>query len=150
MVGLCTGWVQSIIVVVLWFLLLYQRQQPWVHRLTRVQFNLMQVFIVLFSLFTFGLLLAAIPNGLIGTPDMGITGNGSSQYALNWFVDRGVGDLQSAWFVSLPIWVYRVLMLVWSLWLVVYILRWLQWAWAAFTLDGHWRSKVVLEHPDQS
>ena len=150
MVGLCTGWVQSIVVVVLWFLLLYQRQQPWVQRLTRLQFNLMQVFIVIFSGFTFALLLAAIPNGLIGTPDMGITGNGSSQYALNWFVDRGVGELQSAWFVSLPIWVYRVLMLVWSLWLVVYILRWLKWAWAAFTQDGHWRSKVVLEHPDQS
>ena len=42
------------------------------------------------------------------------------------------------------------MMLVWSLWLVVYILRWMKWAWAAFTLDGHWRSKVVLEHPDQS
>lgn len=150
MVGLCTGWVQSIVVVVLWFLLLHQRQQPWVQRLTRLQFNLLQVFIVLFSLVTLALLLAAVPNGLIGSPDMGITGNGSSQYTLNWFVDRGTGALQSAWFVSLPIWVYRVMMLIWSLWLVVYILRWLKWAWAAFTLDGHWRSKVVLERPDQS
>lgn len=145
MVGLCTGWVQTIVVVVLWFLLLQQRQQPWVRGLTRLQFNLLQIFIVLFSLLTLALLLAAVPKGLMGSPDMGVTGNGSSQYALNWFVDRGQGALQSAWFVSLPIWVYRLLMLVWSLWLVVYILRWLKWAWAAFTLDGHWRAKAVEE-----
>ena len=149
MVGLCAGWVETIVLVVLWFFLLYQRQQPWVKQLTRIQFNLLQLVIVLFSLVTLGALLAAVPKGLIGSPDMGITGNGSSQYALNWFVDRGVGAMQSAWFVSVPIWIYRLLMLVWSLWLVVYILRWLRWAWAAFTDGGYWRSGVVLDKADQ-
>lgn len=145
MVGLCAGWVETIVVVVLWFLLLQQRQAPWVKKLNRTQFNLLQVVIVLFSLVAFALLLAAIPNGLIGSPDMGVVGNGSSQYDLNWFVDRGESVLQSAWFISLPLWVYRAFMLVWSLWLVVSMLRWLKWAWAAFTQDGYWRSGVVLE-----
>jgi len=149
MVGLCAGWVETIVLVVLWFFLLHQRQQPWVKQLSRIKFNLLQAVIVLFSLVTLGALLAAVPKGLIGSPDMGITGNGSSQYVLNWFVDRGVGTLQSAWFVSVPIWIYRVLMLVWSLWLVVYILRWLKWAWAAFTDGCYWRSGVVLDKADQ-
>lgn len=144
--GLSAGWIEVMIPVVLWFLLLLQRRSDWVQTLSRVQFNAMQVGIVLFSIITLGLLLAAIPNGLIGSPDMGIVGNGSSQYLLNWFVDKGQGSLPSAWFVSLPLWVYRGLMLVWSLWLVTYLLRWLKWGWDAFTDQGYWRSGVVLEN----
>jgi hypothetical protein len=149
-VGLCAGTVETVIVVVLWFFLMQQRRQPWVQGLSRARFNLLQVFIALYSVLTLLLLIAAIPQGLIGSPDMGITGNGSSQYQLNWFVDRGSDLLQSAWFVSLPLWVYRALMLVWSLWLVVYILRWLKWGWAAFTEGGHWRPKVNSEKPNEA
>ena len=51
---------------------------------------------------------------LIGSPDMGVVGNGSSQYDLNWFVDRGESVLQSAWFISLPLWaiffIYNVIL----------------------------------------
>ncbi|MCK5791506.1 MULTISPECIES: hypothetical protein [unclassified Ketobacter] len=149
MVGLCAGWVETIVPVVAWFFLLHQRRQPWVKKLNRVQFNALQAVIVLLSLTTLAALLAAVPKGLIGSPDMGVTGNASSQYALNWFVDRGTGALRSAWFVSVPIWIYRLLMLVWSLWLVVHILRWLQWGWMAFTDGGYWRSGVVLDNADQ-
>lgn len=150
MVGLCAGRVETVIVVVLWFFLMQQRQQSWVQGLNRFQFNLLQIFIVFYSGLTLLLLVASIPQGLIGTPDMGITGNGSSQYLLNWFVDRGSEALQSGWFISLPLWCYRALMLVWSLWLVVYILRWLKWAWTAFTLGGHWRNKVIQEKPEEA
>ena len=71
---------------------------------------------------------------------MGIVGNGSSQHELNWFVDQGKDSLATAWFVSLPIWVYQILMLVWSLWLVVHLPTWLKWGWQAFTQNEVWRS----------
>ena len=117
-----------------------KRQSAWYERLNPVQFNFLQVVLGLFSVVTFVLLLAAIPNGLIGSPDMGVTGNGSSQYYLNWFVDRGENALATAWMISLPLWVYRALMLVWSLWLVVTMLRWLKWGWSAFVYNGYWHS----------
>ncbi|MVF14429.1 hypothetical protein FT643_20030 [Ketobacter sp. MCCC 1A13808] len=147
--GLCAGWIEAIVPVVMWFWMMHMRQSDWYARLNRVQFNFMQVVLAIFSFFTFMLLIAAIPNGLVGSPDMGVVGNGSSQYFLNWFVDRGQGALETAWIISLPLWVYRGLMLLWSLWLVVYLLRWLKWGWAAFVHDGYWHSADQNPPPEQ-
>ena len=142
LLGLCTGWLESIPVVVAWFFLLQLRRSQWARGLGRLRFNGLQVLIVLATVVTFAVLLAAIPQGLIGSPDMGIVGNGSSQFQLHWFVDRGAGELASGWYLALPLWVYRALMLAWSLWLALYMLRWLKWGWESFTLDGHWRHRA--------
>lgn len=149
MLGLCSGWIEAIVPVVIWFGLMSMRGSKAVDTLSRWRFNLMQIFLATFTLFTFFILLAAIPNGLVGQPDMGVLGNGSSQYFLKWFVDRGEGELATAWVVSLPLWVYRALMLVWSLWLAVFLLRWLKWGWNAFVHEGYWRSaeKKTAEKP---
>lgn len=141
--GLSAGWIEAIIPVAIWFFLLEKRKSRWADKLNRVQFNTVQVLLALFSVFTILLLVGSIPNGLLGSPDMGITGNGSTLYSLNWFVDRGQDTSQSAWFISLPIWVYRAIMLVWSLWLSVYLLRWLKWGWQCYTHNGHWRSATI-------
>ncbi|MCA9181432.1 MAG: hypothetical protein KDA51_08260, partial [Planctomycetales bacterium] len=45
------------------------------------------------------------------------------------------------WVVSLPIWVYRILMLIWSSWLVFALIRWLRWGWGCFSDGGFWRKK---------
>ncbi len=143
--GLCAGWIQAMIPVALWFFALHQRSKLNPQSLTRTQFNLLQLFLAAFSIFVFFVLVAAIPNGLLGTPDMGVTGNGSSQYQLNWFVDRGENALTQAWVISIPLWIYRALMLVWSLWLALHLLTWLKWGWQAFTHEGYWRSDVIVK-----
>ncbi len=142
--GLCTGWLTAIMVVALWFFAMHQRgTRPTAHY-RRWQFNLLQWLLAIFTLVVVAVLLAAIPHGLLGTPDMGITGNGSSQHLLNWFVDRGDATLASAWVVSVPLWTYRALMLLWSLWLALQLPKWLRWGWQAFARDGYWRGKTVI------
>ena len=50
--------------------------------------TLVQVGLVVLTLVALGSLVAAIPNGLLGTPDMRIAGAGSASHLLTWFHDR--------------------------------------------------------------
>jgi hypothetical protein len=38
-----------------------------------------------------------------------------------------------------PMWVYRIAMLAWALWLAMAVLRWMKWALRAWTAGGWWR-----------
>jgi hypothetical protein len=49
--------------------------------------------------------------------------------------------LPSVWFVSVPLAVYRGLMLLWALWLAKAVLEWVRWGWRAFTHEGFWRGR---------
>ncbi|GAB2880627.1 hypothetical protein GCM10027046_05930 [Uliginosibacterium flavum] len=128
----------SALIVALWFLLLAARGQVGA-KLPRWAFNLLQITLVLFSLIALGVLFHAIQTGLLGSPDMLIEGNGSHGRSLFWYQDRITGAAPSAWAFSLPIWIYRGLMLAWALWLAASVLKWVRWAWTLFGTDGYWR-----------
>ncbi|MEO1575705.1 MAG: hypothetical protein AAFU65_12190, partial [Pseudomonadota bacterium] len=103
-------------------------------------FNATQIGLaILFGLSALALL-TTIPFGLLGSPNMHITGNGSYAGALRWFTDHTAGVLPDVTVPSVPVWVYKGLILLWSLWLAMAVLRWLPWMWRAWTRDGHWRS----------
>ena len=102
--------------------------------------NLFQIAVAGLALLGFGMLLAAVPEGLLSAPDMQVTGNGSYQGTLRWFQDRAQGDFPMGWVVSLPLWVYRLAMLAWSLWLARRLLQWLRWCWERFSEGGLWRT----------
>jgi hypothetical protein len=70
---------------------------------------------------------------------MFIVGNDSSRTNLNWFQPRTGAELPAAYIVSVSVWFYRVLMLVWALWLATALLRWLQTGWNAFSNGGCWK-----------
>lgn len=106
-------------------------------------FNFMQLLLGLWSLAALSSLIYAIQNGLLGLPEMQIEGNGSSAYLLHWFQDHSSATLPQAWVVSVPIWIYRFLMLAWALWLASALMRWLRWGWGCYTTGGIWR-KLVL------
>jgi hypothetical protein len=76
---------------------------------------------------------------LLGSPEMQITGNASSGSALRWFADRAGSTLPSAWFISLPMGLYRLAMLAWALWLATALLGWLRWVWQSLNVGGGWR-----------
>jgi hypothetical protein len=101
--------------------------------------NAFQVAAAALAVLAFGMLLAAVPEGLLSAPDMQITGNGSHAGALRWFQDRAHGAFPTGWVVSLPIWVYRLAMLAWSLWLALRLLQWLRWCWEKYSAGGLWR-----------
>jgi hypothetical protein len=111
----------------------------------RWQFNLLQVVLALLTLVALICLVSAIPQGLLGQPDMHVTGNGSYAQSLHWFTDRTADALPQASTISLPLWVYKVLMLAWALWLANALIGWLRDAFAAWTRDGYWRARVKPE-----
>jgi hypothetical protein len=49
------------------------------------------------------------------------------------------GELPTAGVMSLPLWLYRVLMLAWALWLAAGLVRAVGWGWRAFGEGGLWR-----------
>jgi hypothetical protein len=109
---------------------------------------LVQLLLVLWTLFAIGALLDVLRTGLLGYPDLLVAGPGSSSHELNWVSDRFTEHTAGAWVVSAPVWLYRALMLGWALWLAASLLRWVTWAWAAFSAGGAWPEKVVVATPE--
>lgn len=116
-----------------------QEYPPW-------RFNLMQIGLFLLSLASLAGLVAALQQGLLGLPEMQIAGNGSTSTRLDWYQDRSDVDLPQVWMVSVPILVYRILMLAWALWLAYRLLGWLRWGWQGLSSPVMWRV-VKLELP---
>lgn len=103
-------------------------------------FDALQLVLAAWSAFALVTLFWAIRQGLLGAPEMQIAGHGSSAYALRWFADRSDGATPAASVLSVPIWVYRVAMLAWALWLARALLGWLRWGYESWSTDGTWRS----------
>jgi hypothetical protein len=78
---------------------------------------------------------------------MQVSGNGSSHALLRWFADRSGPNLATPWIVSVPLLVYRAVMLAWALWLALSVLKWLRWGWDAFSTGGVWRKKATNPVP---
>lgn len=104
-------------------------------------YNLKQVGVIALSVIALGAILVSLPQGLLGSPDMHVTGNDSWGNRLTWFADRSDAMTPEALAVSVPIWAYKALILAWALWLSFALLKWLPWAWECFARDGFFRSR---------
>lgn len=143
LVGLSQIPIESAVVVVAWLIILGWRGSRPVAQVD--YFNILQVAIGLLTLVSLGLLFAAVEQGLLGSPDMQITGNQSSAFNLNWYQDRSPSALPTATLVSVPLIVYRLLMLAWSLWLAASLLNWLKWGWGCYSRGGFWKKKPARQ-----
>lgn len=131
------SWV-ALLVVVAWLFLLDWRER-W-QTSSAALFNLTQVGLVLFSVPVMFCLIGAVYAGLLGDPDMSVTGNGSYARALRWFADQAPALLPQAGALTLPLWLHKLAMLAWALWLASALVGWLRWAFAAWTRGGYWRN----------
>ncbi len=116
----------------------------------RNRFNALQLGIALLSVFVMISLVAAIPAGLLATPDMHITGAGSHGNELRWFQDRVESALPDASVLSLPLWVYKGVILAWALWLSFALMRWLPWAWRGWSEGGSWQGRIATGGTDSA
>jgi hypothetical protein len=114
---------------------------------SRRRFNLLQSALVVLSVVSVVMLIAAIPSGLLGNPDMRIAGIGQDAHELNWFNDRASGVLPIPWVLSLSVWWYKAAMLLWALWLAFALVRWLPIAWRALAVGGFWRDASAATVP---
>lgn len=129
------------LLVVAWFFLMAYRGQRREETLGRWHFNLWQVFLVLLTVAASVILVVAVGEGLLGRPEMFIQGNGSTRDQLKWFQPAVSQDLPQPMMISVSVWVYRVLMLLWALWLALSVLRWALWGWRQFSQGGYWKRK---------
>jgi hypothetical protein len=104
-------------------------------------FNLMQLTLAAFSAIALLILFFAIQQGLLGRPEMQVAGNGSGPDMLRWYQDRSTSSLPQPWILSVPLFVYRLAMLAWALWLALMMIRWLRWAWECFSTGELWRAR---------
>jgi hypothetical protein len=121
--------------VVAWFFVLAYRGRTDMP--TRaLSFNAIQLGLALMTLVVIGAIVAAVQQGLLGSPNMLVTGNESSAYQFNWYQDRWGDGYPRARVVSVPLIVYRLLMLAWALWLAFASVSWLRWGWQQFARGG--------------
>ncbi len=126
-------------IVAAWLLALGLRREKGVAIRRPFLFDLTQVLLVGWTLVALGILFWGVQEGLLGTPDMQIAGNGSWANELRWYADRTGELLPTAWVLSVPLLLYRLAMLAWALWLALAILRWLRWGWSSLNTGGGWR-----------
>jgi hypothetical protein len=129
-------WVGAL--VALWLFALGLRRR-WRADAAAWHFNLVQLGLVVLSIAALLALLSALQQGLLGSPEMQIAGNGSSATNLSWYLDRQGPTTEPVTVVSAPIWVYRTLMLAWALWLAWRLLGWLRWGWQSLAVPTLWR-----------
>jgi len=128
--------------VVVWLIALGLRARMRApEQLERLRFNLLQLGLAALTVLALCVLIGAVPQGLLGLPDMHVAGNGSAASNLHWFADRSDGALPLAGAFSLPLWIYKLAMLAWALWLANALIGWLRWAFDAWTRGGYWRKR---------
>jgi len=140
-IGLTQVPLAAALVVVGWLFFIAWRGSESFKRLGNDGYNALQVALMLLTAVALGILLTAVGEGLLGRPEMFIVGNGSSSSALRWFQPRSESLLPRCDCLSISIWWYRLLMLVWALWLAVAVLGWLRVGWQNFGSGGFFRRK---------
>ena len=136
-IGMSQSNIAGCLIVAGWLLALDSRQKikPDINKST---FNTMQIGIGLLTVLAIGSLIIAISQGLLGHPDMNIIGNGSHSGLLRWYQDHSGKLLPQAWVFSIPMFVYRLAMLAWALWISFSLIWILKWGWNNFTKPVIW------------
>jgi hypothetical protein len=130
------------------WLIVMRWRRDWNHDAwDRWRFNIVQVALAAFTVIAVtSLLFSGVRYGLLATPDMGIAGPGRYG-AFEWFLDHSASLLPEPVVISLPMWIYRVLMFAWALWIALALSRWLRGAWVAWMSGGMWRGRLTSQAP---
>ncbi len=127
--------------VVAWLILLGLRARHVLPERFRLRFNLCQGALAVVTLAALAVLVSAVPKGLLGLPDMHVVGNDSTAWRLDWFADQADDALPHAGVLSVSLWVYKIAMLLWALWLANALIGWLRWGFEAWSHGGYWRPR---------
>ena len=107
-----------------------------------MRYNVGQVALGLLLVGSLVVLANAVDFGLGRIPDMAISGNNATGGQLLWYQDRAGQALAQPTVVSLPISVYRLLVVGWTLWLGFSAIRWASWVWTCLNGHGLWHPIV--------
>ncbi|MBK8286200.1 MAG: hypothetical protein IPK97_15705 [Ahniella sp.] len=111
------------------------------------RFDLLQMAFVMLTLAALISLFAALQTGLVGQPDLHVISRGWGAGDLKWFDDLSDSVLPQGHAVTLPIWLYRALMLAWAFWMAWSLVRWSRNALSAFMQGGVWQPVFAPRAP---
>lgn len=132
------------IFVVLWFIAMQSRLK-FGKNLTTLQFQFLQCSLAVLTAVFIIAVINCISTGLLGNPQMQLAAPKSNLvfskfwgavYQFQWYQDKVSNQLPEVWVLSIPMYVYRILMLIWALWLAFSLIKWFQWGWHCFSKDG--------------
>ncbi len=129
-----------LVVTTIWLMALDYQSKQGQHQ-SRNTFNAIQALLVMTTVGVLLSLIGTVPFSLYSQPDMGIMGNYSNGSQLRWYLDATTGAVPDITVYSLPMWVYKLLMLVWALWLASRLVSWSKWSWQSLTANGFWRAE---------
>ncbi len=135
-IGLTQISLLSALIVIGWLFFLVWRRSEGFQKMGNWRYNSVQILLIVMTLAALGILISAVGEGLLGKPEMFIIGNGSTPSSLTWFQARSGPDLPRGGGFSISLWWYRLIMLLWALWLASALLRWLRKGWESFTTGG--------------
>ncbi len=146
-IGLTQVPLPAALLVIAWLFFLAWRGRASFLALTPIAYNLLQILLVVLTVVVLGIFIAIVAEGLGGHPEMFIVGNGSTLTDLQWYQARSGTGLPQPGFLSVSIWGYKLLMLLWALWLAASLVRWLRWAWDQFSTGGFFRGNPKPSAP---
>jgi hypothetical protein len=126
-----------LLIIVGWFFVMAFRKRFEIQR--PLFFDLSQLALVAWTVAAMVSLYMAVHQGLLVEPDMQVIGAGSTGERLVWYVDRIDKQLPAPWVLNVSIWVWKIAMLFWSLWLASSLVKWLPWAWQCVSAQGLWK-----------
>jgi len=135
------------LVVVGWLFVLVWRGSESFQRLPAGGHNVLQVCLIGLTACVLGIFIAIVAEGLLGSPEMFIRGNDSTRTLLRWYEARCAATLPQPFCLSVSIWWYRLLMLLWALWLAAALIRWLRWGWQQFSAGACFRRMPAKFEP---
>ncbi|RLA42399.1 MAG: hypothetical protein DRR06_14545 [Gammaproteobacteria bacterium] len=138
--GMSTVNMAGSIPVVIWFFAMEARKRRPLP-ISSSLFNIAQLGLIGLSIIALLSLFYTIPQSLLSAPDMQVTGNGSSNYFYQWYQDHSSAALPQAWVFSLPLAVFRIAMLLWSLWIVFALMSWIKWGWQCLSAGQLWNNQ---------
>ena len=127
------------LLVVGWLFAIRWRSDAAISGFSKLGYRTLQVLLIVMTVAAVGVLLTMVGSRLLGSPEMYITGNGSYRGELLWFSPSSEAIVPRPWIFSISVWYYRLLMLVWALWLANSMLGWLQAWWTAMNQGSFWR-----------
>ncbi len=93
---------------------------------SRAKSILLQWFSLFFTVATIAVLIGTVAYGLLSYPDMGVAGQKASSSQLYWYLDSGFDLLPNITLLSVHLWWYKLLILLWSIWVSFAVLSWLK------------------------
>jgi hypothetical protein len=131
-----TSALEGLVVIGLFLALAWRSRRPPISALVH---DLVQILLVVWVLVAVAVLYGVIEQGLLLRPNMQVAGAESTNAALRWYADRVQNATPPAGAITVPLWIYRGLMLAWALWLAAALVRWAGWTWRALGEGGFWR-----------